>query len=307
MSNSANTDTNSINFANRVVDDSAIDASNELFLHHSDHPNCSLSHKLLDEDNYNHWQRSVEVSLVAKNKLGKAIAEMMQNQCLIQFLIGLDDSYKNVKGTILMMQPLPSVSQAYQMVIEVEKQRDKFFHWNKNSTAGANKGSNGSNDSQPYVGSHEKKSQMFCTYCKTHGHTIDQDPNIRAGDQNLSPGANSSISQEQYGHLMALLSKLGGSSLNAAAHTSMMAGSFNEETTGPWQADRRLIHYRTKLMPRATPCTFVGYSYQRKAYKLLDLVSQQIFESRDVLSSRMMACSSVSTPSDSVYRNSFLG
>lgn len=50
--------------------DSAIDASHELFLHHSDHPNYSISSKPLDEDNYNHWRRAVEVSLMAKNKLG---------------------------------------------------------------------------------------------------------------------------------------------------------------------------------------------------------------------------------------------
>lgn len=39
-------------------------------MHHLDHPNCSLSHKPLGGDNYNHRQLSVEVSLVTKYKLG---------------------------------------------------------------------------------------------------------------------------------------------------------------------------------------------------------------------------------------------
>lgn len=47
----------------------AMDHNDELYLHHSDHPNYSLSAQLLTDSNYNHWRRSVEVSLIAKNKL----------------------------------------------------------------------------------------------------------------------------------------------------------------------------------------------------------------------------------------------
>lgn len=46
-----------------------IDPFDELYLHHLDHPTCSLSSKTLDEDNYEHCKRTVEVSLLVKNKL----------------------------------------------------------------------------------------------------------------------------------------------------------------------------------------------------------------------------------------------
>ena len=38
--------------------------------------------------------------------------------------MGLDDSYTNVRGQILLMQPLPLVSKAYSMLRQEEKQRD---------------------------------------------------------------------------------------------------------------------------------------------------------------------------------------
>lgn len=48
---------------------------------------------------------------------------MMQQQKLLQFLMGLNESYGQARGKILMMTPLPSVNQAYTMVLEDEAQR----------------------------------------------------------------------------------------------------------------------------------------------------------------------------------------
>ncbi|KAH7571698.1 hypothetical protein JRO89_XS04G0120800 [Xanthoceras sorbifolium] len=41
----------------------------------------------------------------------------------MQFLMGLNDSYSGVRGQILLMNPLPSVRQAYSSVSQEEKQR----------------------------------------------------------------------------------------------------------------------------------------------------------------------------------------
>ncbi|KAL5832564.1 hypothetical protein ACOSQ3_016238 [Xanthoceras sorbifolium] len=44
-------------------------------------------------------------------------------QKLMQFLMGLNDSYSTVRGQILLMNPLPSIRQAYSSVSQEEKQR----------------------------------------------------------------------------------------------------------------------------------------------------------------------------------------
>ncbi|KAL0334046.1 UNVERIFIED_CONTAM: hypothetical protein Sangu_1560800 [Sesamum angustifolium] len=42
---------------------------------------------------------------------------------LVQFSMGLDDSYDNIRNQILVMDPFPSVNKAYSMVLRVERQR----------------------------------------------------------------------------------------------------------------------------------------------------------------------------------------
>ena len=44
--------------------------SHELFLHPSDNPNNTLVNELLNGRNYATWKKSMEISLIAKNKLG---------------------------------------------------------------------------------------------------------------------------------------------------------------------------------------------------------------------------------------------
>ena len=41
----------------------------------------------------------------------------------MQFLMGLNDSYSAIRGQILLINPLPSVRQAYSSVSKEEKQR----------------------------------------------------------------------------------------------------------------------------------------------------------------------------------------
>lgn len=49
--------------------------------------------------------------------------ECLKRQKLLQFLMGLNDSYEQTQGQSLMFVPIPSVNQAYSMMIERESQR----------------------------------------------------------------------------------------------------------------------------------------------------------------------------------------
>ncbi|GKD62086.1 hypothetical protein Tco_1299595, partial [Tanacetum coccineum] len=53
--------------------------------------------------------------------------ERDQRKRLIQFLMGLDECYANVKGQVLLMQPLPTVVKAYSMIRQEEKQREWYI------------------------------------------------------------------------------------------------------------------------------------------------------------------------------------
>nr|GEY70915.1 reverse transcriptase, RNA-dependent DNA polymerase, Gag-polypeptide of LTR copia-type [Tanacetum cinerariifolium] len=50
--------------------------------------------------------------------------EKDQRKRLIRFLMGLDKGYSNIRGQILLIQPLPSAAKAYTMVRQEEKQRE---------------------------------------------------------------------------------------------------------------------------------------------------------------------------------------
>ena len=47
-----------------------------------------------------------------------------QDRRLIQFLMGLNEVYTVIRGSILMMNPLPSMAQAFALLVQEEKQRE---------------------------------------------------------------------------------------------------------------------------------------------------------------------------------------
>nr|XP_009771468.1 PREDICTED: uncharacterized protein LOC104221994 [Nicotiana sylvestris] len=59
-----------------------------------------------------------------KQKLEKSL----EDERLIQFLMGLNDVYGQARGNILMMNPLPSLDLAYSLVLQDESQRDIYMN-----------------------------------------------------------------------------------------------------------------------------------------------------------------------------------
>ncbi|GKC67884.1 hypothetical protein Tco_1100482 [Tanacetum coccineum] len=65
---------------------------------------------------------------------GRINRERDQRKRLIQFLMGLDECYSNIRGQILLVQPLPTVAKAYTMVRQEEKQREGIAPKSASST-----------------------------------------------------------------------------------------------------------------------------------------------------------------------------
>lgn len=54
------------------------------------------------------------------------MVKAQQDERLIQFLMGLSEAYAAIRRNILMISPMPSVSLAYSLLIQDEKQREIF-------------------------------------------------------------------------------------------------------------------------------------------------------------------------------------
>ncbi|KAL0413853.1 UNVERIFIED_CONTAM: putative transposon Ty5-1 protein [Sesamum radiatum] len=108
-----------------------------LFIHPSEHSNLTLTSSPLDDTNFIAWKRAVYVSVGTKMKhsfidgtfprpaLGSIHFEQWRRVDLMvmQFLMGLHDSFNNEKSQILMLDPLPDIEKIFSMAYAVEKQR----------------------------------------------------------------------------------------------------------------------------------------------------------------------------------------
>lgn len=54
----------------------------------------------------------------------REVADHNSSTKLMQFLIGLNESYDGVQNQILMLDPLPNINKAYSIVLRVEKQKE---------------------------------------------------------------------------------------------------------------------------------------------------------------------------------------
>lgn len=52
----------------------------------------------------------------------RTITDALDSNRLIQFLMGLNDTYDSIRGQILLMEPLPNANKAHAMILRFEKQ-----------------------------------------------------------------------------------------------------------------------------------------------------------------------------------------
>ena len=166
------------------------------------------------------WDESSAVSGVPMCTCAKCECEVngrlhnyTEEQRLIQFLMGLNNSYIAVRGNILMMSPFPSISQAYSLLIQEERQRQvkaetHFLGENTSLSTAINK-------TQHHLPStlnktDTRKSQLFCDHCRRIGHTMDRCYRLhsfpdksqgrgRGGHNNSSRGGHNQATRGGYG------------------------------------------------------------------------------------------------------------
>ncbi|XP_054804216.1 uncharacterized protein LOC129307314 [Prosopis cineraria] len=121
------------------------------------------------------WEEYSVVALLPSCTCTSSIdyAKIVQQQRLFQFLMGLNSSYQSVRSQMLLMNPLPTVNQAYSMVCKEETQRTLSsspspLHTEGSTMAARGRGRFGRG------GARENPSEE-CSYChRRRGHERDE-------------------------------------------------------------------------------------------------------------------------------------
>ncbi|XP_075078932.1 uncharacterized protein LOC142164639 [Nicotiana tabacum] len=103
----------------------------------------------------------------------KRYAEHFGNRRLLQFLMGLNETYSQSSNQIMMMSPTPTINKSYSMIIGEESRRSVA---NFAQTSIANEGIamfSGKGNTQGTSNYKPKRNNLFCDYCKYKGHTRD--------------------------------------------------------------------------------------------------------------------------------------
>ncbi|ESR46021.1 hypothetical protein CICLE_v10003611mg, partial [Citrus x clementina] len=97
----------------------------------------------------------------------KGSEEREQRGKVMQFLVGLNDTYSAIRGQILLIQPLPTIRKIYNLILQEGKQRDVAV--SREILLAATQTSN--NDSS----SHNKgRGKLHCSHCNRDNHTVEK-------------------------------------------------------------------------------------------------------------------------------------
>ena len=93
----------------------------------------------------------------------------------MQFLMGLNESYSQTRSQILMMEPLPSISKVFSLVVQEERQRqiNSGSSLLPGSIAIAESSSPASISATNFT-QKTKRDRPLCTHCGIQGHTVDK-------------------------------------------------------------------------------------------------------------------------------------
>lgn len=112
----------------------------------------------------------------------KILIEFQQQEYVMKFLMGLKDSYSNIRGQILLSDPLPPINKVFSLILQEEKQREiaSAILPTPDSLAFLSRSSNSGSGVVPRYGHNAggnqfvKKERPLCSHCGVVGHTVDK-------------------------------------------------------------------------------------------------------------------------------------
>ncbi|OIT19987.1 hypothetical protein A4A49_58358 [Nicotiana attenuata] len=111
------------------------------------------------------------LSLVPLPGSDKTYADHIEQQKLMQFLMGLNETYSQSRSQILMMVPSTSLNQAYNLIMQDESQRMQSNMINQCVQPLQQLDLNDSTILSSIQGNRFKKANsLYCEYCHMRGH-----------------------------------------------------------------------------------------------------------------------------------------
>ncbi|XP_024029706.1 uncharacterized protein LOC112094030 [Morus notabilis] len=150
----------------------------------------------------------------------KALYNHCQMDYIMSFLMGLNESFAQVRGQILLMDPLSAINKVFSFISQEERHRKvssqsistgdlshSMAFAAKNDSF--SKPSNGSPSSSAAGNKNQRKDRPFCTHCNYHGHTIDKcykihgyPPGFRQRQRTQSPATQPGMVNQVSNHVV---------------------------------------------------------------------------------------------------------
>lgn len=105
-------------------------------------------------------------------RVARLFFEYQQRQHIMMFLMDLNDDFSHIRGQILLLEPLSSITKVYSLVIQDEKHNEVAFGWETrvdNTVAFINKRID-SGKGKPQF----KKDKLLCSHCGMTNYTMDK-------------------------------------------------------------------------------------------------------------------------------------
>lgn len=121
-------------------------------------------------DEYMSYKTVLKCSCGAMNTctcdLPQLMAKSQEQDCVMKFLIGLNDSYSAIRSQFLFQSPFPPLAKIYSLLLQEESQRNLKLPVQPDSVAML------ANNAKYYKD--KKKQPLKCEHCDVTGHTIDR-------------------------------------------------------------------------------------------------------------------------------------
>ncbi|KAI3700839.1 hypothetical protein L2E82_45478 [Cichorium intybus] len=182
-----------------------------------------------------------------------SIHKFLDDQRLIQLLMGLNDTYKVLRGQILMMKPLPSVFAIYSMIVQEERQREINLPHTINPEAIAMQISTDHS-------SNSSKKTLTCSHCKKSGYskaqcyrligflatfkfTKSKKDEPKSTVQMATTESSPTISQDQYENLLQLINNSTIQSSSSNNDSLLQNGAMNSDGTASFS----FVHFASNV------------------------------------------------------------